>query len=164
MNSNDISSINLRGSEWNKWDLHVHTPISAVQEYGGDTDDAWERFICALEGLDNDIKVLGINDYLVVDGYKKVLEYKKSGRLQNIQLLLPVVEFRLNSLAGSSTTNRINFHVIFADESRLGVRTIENQFIRAIQTGFKLRSDIDGGLSWDGVLSVESVKNLGKRF
>ena len=37
---------------------------------------------------------MGINDYLFIDGYRKVLEYREQGRLQNIELVLPVVEFR----------------------------------------------------------------------
>jgi len=33
-----MSNKNLsRGSEWSKWDLHIHTPCSIVQEYGGNT-------------------------------------------------------------------------------------------------------------------------------
>lgn len=67
-----------RGSEWRKWDLHVHTPCSIVNNYKGG-DDSWERFILDLESLPKDIKVLGINDYIFLDGYQKVLEYKKRG-------------------------------------------------------------------------------------
>ena len=40
-----------RGSEWRKWDLHVHTPLSIEQEYGGNTPENWERFISDLERL-----------------------------------------------------------------------------------------------------------------
>ncbi len=25
-----------KGSEWRRWDLHVHTPKSIIQGYGGD--------------------------------------------------------------------------------------------------------------------------------
>ena len=58
-------SINYdRGSEWRKWDLHVHTPSSICQNYGGDTDEAWERYISDLESLPQEFSVLGINDYL----------------------------------------------------------------------------------------------------
>ena len=80
-----------RGSQWNRWDLHVHTPCSIVQEYGGNNKDTWEKFITELETLPNDIKVIGVNDYLFLDGYKEVLKYKKQGRLSNIELILPVI-------------------------------------------------------------------------
>ena len=79
------------GSQWRKWDLHVHTPESIVHEYKcGQNEDIWDKYIDALENLPSDIKVLGINDYLFLDGYKKVKEYKEKGRLNNIDLILPV--------------------------------------------------------------------------
>ena len=43
-----------RGSEWRKWDLHVHTPSSLIQHYGGDTDEVWEKFILDLESLQSE--------------------------------------------------------------------------------------------------------------
>ena len=77
-----MTTINInRGSEWNIWDLHVHTPASLCAEYGGDTDEIWEKFITELENLPIEVKVLGINDYLFLDSYKKGLEYKKRGDL-----------------------------------------------------------------------------------
>lgn len=98
-----------RGSQWRIWDLHVHTPLSIEQNYGGDTSEVWERYISDLENLPTDIKVLGINDYIFIDGYKKVLEYKRSGRLANIDLILPVVELRLAKFAGNEKFKRINY-------------------------------------------------------
>ena len=91
-----------RGSEWRKWDLHIHTPCSIVENYGGDTDEAWDKFLKDLENLPADFKVIGVNDYLFLDGYRRLLEEKeKNNRLQNIDLLLPVVEFRIQKFAGT---------------------------------------------------------------
>lgn len=95
-----MSNYNPTGSTWRKWDLHVHTPSSIVQNYGGNTDDAWESFIADLEKLPPDFKVIGINDYIFVDGYERVLKAKKDGRLTNIDLILPVIELRLDKFAG----------------------------------------------------------------
>ena len=39
-----------RGSVWRKWDLHVHTPDSIINNYGS-SDKAWEKFIQDLESL-----------------------------------------------------------------------------------------------------------------
>jgi hypothetical protein len=93
--SNMAETLFPRGSEWRKWDLHIHTPSSPVQEYGTDDSVTWDKFITDLESLSPDIKAIGINDYLFLDGYRKVLEYKRNGRLSNIDLILPVIEFRL---------------------------------------------------------------------
>ena len=73
-----------RGSEWRKWDLHVHTPLSIEQEYGGNTPEKWERFISDLERLPSEIKVIGINDYIFIDGYKKVTSVPL--KIQNVLL------------------------------------------------------------------------------
>ena len=37
------------------------------------------RFITALEQLSEDFSVIGINDYLFLEGYRKVLEVKSQG-------------------------------------------------------------------------------------
>ena len=82
---------NFRGSEWRKWDLHIHTPASIVHEYSaGANGDVWEKYINELENLPKHIKVLGINDYWFIDGYEKVLEYKSNGRLNNIIMPLKI--------------------------------------------------------------------------
>lgn len=149
-----------RGSEWRKWDLHVHTPKSIVQEYGGDTDDAWEAYITALEALPEDIKVLGINDYIFVDGYEKVLDYKNNkGRLQNIDLILPVIELRVDKFVGSTELNRINYHVIFSND--ITVDTIRSQFIASLSSTAKLDPDVDN-VTWSGVVTEQSLADLGQ--
>ena len=53
-----------KGSEWRKWDLHVHTPCSVVQHYGSENVETWKKYIEDLENLPSSVKVLGINDYL----------------------------------------------------------------------------------------------------
>lgn len=56
-----------RGSEWRIWDLHVHTPLSIENNYGcANDEEGWNKYITALEQLPSDIKVLGINDYLLM--------------------------------------------------------------------------------------------------
>ncbi|WP_157786632.1 hypothetical protein [Acinetobacter baumannii] len=50
-----------KGSEWRKWDLHVHTPASLDHKYGGNCDATWEKYITDLENLPDSFKVLGIN-------------------------------------------------------------------------------------------------------
>jgi len=47
-----------RGSFWSKWDLHVHTPASIVQQYGGNKEEIWEDFITDLESLPEEYKVI----------------------------------------------------------------------------------------------------------
>ena len=156
--------MNTRGSEWRKWDLHVHTPASLCSEYGGDNDEIWEQFIQRIENLPSDIKVLGINDYLFLDGYEKVLKYKKDGRIPNIELLLPVIEFRLKEFVGSKELGRINYHIIFADESLLSPQDIQYHFLQGLRSKANLSADIPNGCTWGGIITRDTLIDLGKHI
>ncbi|WPU99069.1 hypothetical protein SNE26_23945 [Mucilaginibacter sp. cycad4] len=148
-----------KGSEWRKWDLHVHTPYSLVEGFTGTTiDEKWENFIKDLEDLPEEFQVIGINDYLFIDGYKKILEYRRAGRLKNIQTILPVVEFRVKKFAGHKDFKRINFHVIFSDE--LTPEIIESQFLNSLTSKYHLTPGING-IRWNGVVTKESLEDLG---
>lgn len=150
-----------RGSEWRIWDLHVHTPYSIEHNYiATQEEDVWEKYIQALENLPKDIKVLGINDYLFIDGYRKVLEYKNRGRLANIELILPVVEFRLAKFCGHKTFKRINYHVIFSD--KVTADQIQQQFLNALTAHYTLSPDHN--VAWGGVITRESLQDLGERI
>jgi hypothetical protein len=152
-----------KGSTWKKCDLHIHTPLSIVQYYGGNSDDVWERFIADLENLPPEFKIIGINDYLFIDGYKKVLQYKQNGKLSNIDLIVPVLEFRLKKFAGTEKRLRkINFHVIFSNEfNELSPEVIEQQFLNALTSKYKLSPGLSG-VTWSGVITRESLEDLGR--
>ncbi|MBZ4644240.1 MAG: ATPase involved in repair [Deferribacteraceae bacterium] len=150
-----------KGSEWRKWDLHVHTPYSIINHYkGSNDDDKWENFIKDLENLPQEFKVLGINDYLFIEGYKKVIEFKNCGRLKNIDLVLPVIEFRIEKFAGHKDFKKVNFHVIFSNE--LSPDIIQNQFLNALKVKFKLSPGLYG-INWSGVITKESLSDLGNK-
>ena len=142
-----------RGSEWRKWDLHVHTPESIAHEYKKkETEDIWGKYITELEKLPSEIKVLGINDYWFLEGYKKVKQYKDNGRLNNIDLLLPIIEFRLRDYVGSKSLNKINYHIVFSNE--LTAEQIEDEFLkRIVITGLDDRS-----------LTIENLTEFGKKI
>ncbi len=152
-----------RGSEWNIWDLHVHTPASIVHQFAaGDDCDEWENYIRDLEGLPAEVKVLGINDYLFIDGYRRVKEYKEQGRLQNIDLLLPVVEFRLSQFGGNRQFSRVNFHVIFSDEVPADI--IQSQFLNALSAKYELSPEYQGRATWGGLITEDNLRQLGKQI
>jgi hypothetical protein len=80
----------LRGSEWRRWDLHVHTPDTAQNDQFGD----WEEYLSAIE-TQTEVKVMGVTDYLSITNYSKLKAEKENGRITNIELLIPNIEFRL---------------------------------------------------------------------
>jgi len=149
-----------RGSLWRKWDLHVHTPASLVHNYSS-TNDVWEEFFQDLEALPEEFKVLGINDYIFLDGYRRVLDARSKGRLTNIDCVLPVVELRVDKFGGSAgTLRRLNYHVIFSDE--LSADIIQQQFLNALTNCYQLSPSYkDIKLRWSGTVTMTSLSDLG---
>ena len=106
-----------RGSEWRRWDLHVHTPQTLKNDqYEGKTvDEKWDNFYNTIvdyigDGTDplKKIEVIGITDYLSIDNYNKVMT---DGRLpDSIKLVLPNVELRMVPYAKKAP---VNIHCIF---------------------------------------------------
>lgn len=151
-----------RGTAWRIWDLHVHTPASIVQHYGADTEETWAQFIDELEALPEDMTVIGINDYWFLDGYKRVVEARESGRLQNLEAIFPVIELRLDHFGGTDgNLARVNLHVIFDPD--LDPEVIQAQFINALQPKMKLAPS-HASLNWQGVITRDSLTDLGHRI
>ncbi len=150
------------GSIWRRWDLHVHTPCSVVNGYGGNNEVAWERFLTELEALPPEFAVIGVNDYLFLDGYKRLRAEKENGRLGNIETLLPVVEFRLAKFAGRDDRwLRVNFHVVFSEDLEPDV--IESQFLAGLATKLTISAEYArAGSEWVATITPQSLIDLGK--
>ena len=129
------------GSRWHKWDLHVHTPASGLNNlFGGESDAVWDKYVQTLfkTAIDNDVAVIGITDYFLIDGYKKIRKDYLANDTKLLSLfsdqstvdkvkqirLLPNIEFRLDMIIDK---NRVNYHVILSDE--LEIEDIETDFL-----------------------------------
>lgn len=125
-----------------------------------------------LEALPADFKVIGINDYIFIDGYERVRKAKlEQGRLKNIDLVLPVIELRLDKFAGvvkkdkddtysQSGWNRINLHVVF---DALDPEVIRQQFLGSLAPSYQLIPDsINWNGKWKGVITRDSLAELGQ--
>lgn len=143
-----------RGSEWRKWDLHIHTPGTAKNDHYGNSDEVWERYIDALEK--SDVTVFGITDYFSISNYIKVKEYQKQDRLKG-KFFLPNVEMRIYPVTDKSKL--INIHAIF--DPFLDVADIEREFFRQLQFTYNdaSYSCIDNDLAKLGRI-VENNPNL----
>ncbi|MCG7377375.1 ABC transporter [Paenibacillus sp. ACRSA] len=104
-----------KGSEWRRWDLHVHTPESYQQRFGQD----WVRYVDALKqkAINHEIEVVGVTDYFSVDGYDKIKKEFANGN-SYLQLsngkklyLMPCIELRLDAF--DTRENSINLHLVF---------------------------------------------------
>lgn len=110
-----------RGSEWRKWDYHVHTPASWHYRGG---EDAYPRIVAAITA--SDCAAFGINDYLTIEGYLKL-------RSDVTKPIFPVVEFRMTDILIDKKQGgpHFNFHLLFTnDDTHLG--DIES-FLSALQ-------------------------------
>ena len=119
-----------RGSEWRKWDLHIHTPGTAKNnQYPSDSN--WTEYLATLE-RHNDIAVLGITDYFSIDNYIKAKSFQGAGRLQG-KYLIPNIELRVLPVTRSDTP--INLHVIFDPD--LDIECIKREFLRKLQMQYQ---------------------------
>jgi len=118
-----------RGSEWRRWDLHIHTPETLKNDaFSGTTpDEKWEQFYNDIikyigDGSDStkNIAVIGITDYLSVDNYKKVILDKKLPN--SVKMIIPNIEMRIQPIANDTP---INIHFLFNPQI---IDTIEDRF------------------------------------
>ena len=106
-----------RGSEWNRWDLHIHTPETLKNDSfeGATIEEKWDKFYNdILEYIDDgknpqkNIVAIGITDYLSIKNYEKVI---RDGKLSTkIPFIFPNVELRITPVASGAP---INIHCLF---------------------------------------------------
>lgn len=144
------------------WDLHVHTPDSIVQDYKGEAADRWPRFIDELEALPSDLRVLGINDYWFLDGYRRVRQEKESGRLANIDEIFPIIEVRCDTFSGSEgSLKRLNLHLIL--DPAEPIDDLEQQLGPTMRARYRLTADVDP-VAWTEVPTRTSMARLGRKI
>lgn len=101
-----------RGSQWRRWEPHIHAPGTILNnQFGG--GDPWEAYLTSLESSVPVIGAVAITDYYVTDTYEEFLRRKQAGRLPNVQLVFPNVELRLDIAA---KTGFVNLHLLVCPE------------------------------------------------
>lgn len=144
--------LNNSGSEWNKWDFHVHTPYSILNNNYGfdpytdvDNDKKFDEFVqkLFLKAIENNIHAIGITDYFVINGYKRIKEcYLECPEKMKILFpdeeirkqikeiyVFPNIEMRLNTFVGKKA-NPVNYHIIFSDT--ISTQIIEENFLHRL--------------------------------
>ena len=166
------------GSVWRKWDFHVHTPYSILNNnYGfnpfdlneSDLEEKFDDYVKQLFTLavENDIAAIGITDYFMLEGYKyirknyldnpaKMLECFPDDdlrhKIENIYVF-PNVELRLDNFVGRGASS-INYHVIFSDE--LSLQDIEENFLNQLKFNFDCASTRP--------LTISNIEEFGKQI
>ncbi|CAM4420884.1 AAA domain-containing protein, putative AbiEii toxin, Type IV TA system [Pedobacter westerhofensis] len=107
--------MNTIGSQWRKWDMHIHTPETNLSNnyMASDTEDVWEVYCKKIE--ESDVSVFGITDYFSSENYFKFIEKHKIYYPSSNKVFFPNIEFRLE-VSVNKTAEEVNIHVIFSPE------------------------------------------------
>jgi hypothetical protein len=101
-----------RGSEWRRWEPHIHAPGTVLNnQFGG--GDPWGSYLTALERATPKIEAIAVTDYYVTDTYEEVVRQHATGRLPDVQLIFPNIEVRLDVAAKSGF---VNLHLLVSPE------------------------------------------------
>lgn len=101
-----------RGSEWHRWEPHIHGPGTVLNNQFGSIDP-WTAYFSALEACSPTIEALAVTDYYTTDTYEEVVRRKAAGGLPNVKFLFPNIELRLDVAAKSGF---VNLHLLVSPE------------------------------------------------
>lgn len=128
-----------RGSEWRRWDLHVHTKGTAKND--NFVSKSFDEFCVTFfkKAFTEKVYAVGITDYFNIENYKQVLDFV--ARIDGMSdltpeektfikemLILPNVELRM--LPVTDKGRLVNIHCIFNPNF---VRDIDNDFFNEIK-------------------------------
>jgi hypothetical protein len=99
------------GSRWLRWDPHLHTPDTALNNQFHDDD--WDIYFTAIDRSDPPVSVLGITDYWSIRSYVQFLE-RRADRLPKVRLVFPNIEIRLAPQTAKG--NPINLHILVSPD------------------------------------------------
>ena len=97
-----------RGSEWRKWDLHIHSPINRIKnQFNND----WKAYASALN--EADIAVIGLTNYFCFSKDEIEKSRKLLAANEFSGTVLPNLEFRIS--VENKEGNYINIHALFSE-------------------------------------------------
>ena len=166
-----------RGSTWNRWDFHIHTPYSILNnqfgfapdpDYKGDTAK-FDEYVIKLfsKAVENKVVGIGITDYFSIEGYKRICrEYlDKPEKMQELFpdkelrrkiakiYVFPNIELRVDNFVGEGA-HSVNYHVLFSADIPCNI--IENRFIS--------RLDLSQGNNKSIPLNRDSIEQIGRDY
>jgi ABC-type lipoprotein export system ATPase subunit len=101
-----------RGSEWRKWDLHLHAPGTKQADQFKSTGDGdvWDEYCRRLH--DSDVQAFGITDYFSADGYFAARNQYKERYPDSTKVFFPNIELRTNDVVNREQ-EEVNIHLLF---------------------------------------------------
>ena len=133
-----------RGSEWRKWDLHLHTKSSYDYKYNGDDAD---NLLCdALKK--NNISAVAITDHFIID----------RKRIENLRKLAPDIVF-FPGVELRTDKGAANLHIILIFDCKTDLKTLSDDFDAImIRTKSKSKESLEK-IYWSFDDIIEFAKN-----
>jgi len=154
-----------KGSEWRRWDLHIHTPNTKLSNAftGNDEQEIWDGYIDELEK--SSVQVFGITDYFSCNNYFSLNEKYKAKYPKTTKVFFLNIEFRLSE-AISQNNNNPHFHIIFDNDQEICSQDKIVKFLDALKTldetdaGVKIScAELQADQFASASVSIEGIKN-----
>lgn len=120
-----------KGSEWRRWDLHIHPPGTKLSDGYGDKSEDWDRYIDFLES--SPVAAFGVTDYFSADGYRSLLNKYKSKYPKTEKVFFLNIELRLAEAISKKSTNP-HIHIIFDNNALSCPDSKIGSFLSALKT------------------------------
>lgn len=151
-----------RGSEWQKWDLHIHSPGTKKNDgYKGSGTAIWDEYCKRIE--DSPVQVFGITDYFSVDGYVNTVREFRLRYAGSTKTFFANIELCTNDVVNRQR-EEVNVHVVINPSvsvekmkeflSNLKINTTDSNGRNLNAGELRSESDLSGRL--------QRVRSLGK--
>ena len=111
-----MESNSPRGSEWQKWDLHIHPPYTKLSD-GYKTNDGSDPLDVFCDELEkSDVLVFGITDYFSFDSYLRFIAHFKKKYPDSKKRFFFNLELKLNESVNKKL-EEVNIHLLFNPSS-----------------------------------------------
>ncbi|MFT4849275.1 MAG: ABC-type lipoprotein export system ATPase subunit [Sediminicola sp.] len=123
-----------KGSQWQRWDLHLHTPFTKLanaykgkDEFGTwDEEKIWDEYIKILH--ESPVQAFGITDYFSCDNYFKLIEKYNNKYPDSAKVFFPNIELRYSEAISRKETNP-DVHIIFDNDQKICSQKQINKFL-----------------------------------
>lgn len=122
-----------RGSEWHRWDPHIHVP-GTLHNDGYPKTGGFDQFLQAIDAVTPSLRVVGITDYCVTQSYERVKAARDAGALPHCDLLFPNIELRLD--IGTVKGHWVNIHLIVSPDDPNHVAELNRFLGRLVFSGY----------------------------
>lgn len=123
-----------RGSEWRKWDLHVHTASSYDTDYAGSDSD--ELLYKSLE--DNEVTAVAITDHFIID----------KARIENLRKLAPEITF-FPGVELRTDKGAPNLHIILIFSENINLKNLCEDFEVIMRRAKAKSPESNDTIYWD---------------